>query len=393
MTPGRTPPGIAVWRSTSRGLSIADRAPQTMTVAAKVIEVCWVIPRHYPDGHMLHFLSSLFKPSAEGAGILDKALIEAATERAIDGTDPRLRALGNYRKRLREPVEEAARHVIALVDGQPAPVEVSRRSYGRDPRLRAFFVSADHLQEVLGEIRTVRDYLQNLSGPLPDAIYGLLTMEWKERTVLGTEQIGEILRRDVKQVAVSFFNHRFAGPAASDAESRWELKKRAYDYLLKVALEAIVAIRSKRRELQREQRLLNRKLATMKAGNWGLEGTFAHDEAEPTDPAVLEVQIDAAEKELLEIGSDTENLQRSLDQLAGILADPAHWIARRELSMRLNYMGIRVEDSAEEASNLLNLLELYSASGERRIVLPACIPRTELPERPDFFKAAQRYLA
>jgi hypothetical protein len=341
---------------------------------------------------MLHFLSSLFKASGDASGAPDRALIEAATERAIDGTDPRLRALGNCRKRLREPVTAAARHVIALVDGQQAPVEISRRSFGTDPRLRAFFVSADHLQEILGGIRTVRDFLNGVSGPLPDAIYGLLTMEWKERTVLGAEQRGEIQRREVRQVAVSFFNHRFAGPAASDAESRWELKKRAYDYLLEVALETIVATRSKRRELQREQKLLNRKLATMKAGSWGLEGTFAHDEAQPADPAALEAQIDAVQKELLEIGGDTENLTRSLDQLAGILADPAHWIARRELSMRLNYMGIRVEDTAGEASNLLKLFELYSANGARRIALPGYIPRAELPERPDFFKQAQRYL-
>ena len=341
---------------------------------------------------MLHFISALFKPSPDESGTLDRSLIEAATERAIDGTDPRLRALGNYRKRLHEPVTQAARHIIALVDAQPAPVEISRRGYGTDSRLRAFFVSADHLQEVLGGIRTVRYYLQGVSDPLPDAIYGLLTVEWKERTVLGTEQHGEILRRDIKQVAVSFFNHRFAGPAASDAEARWELKKRAYDYLLEIALETILATRGKRQELKRSQQLLKKKLAAMKAGNWGLEGMFAHDEEQANDPAALEAQIAGVEKELLEIGTDTESLQRSLDQLAGVLADPAHWIAKRGLSMRLNYMGIRVEDIPGEASNLLDLVELYSASGERRIVLPGYIPHAELPERPDFIKAAQRYL-
>ena len=153
---------------------------------------------------MLHFLSSLFKPSTGEAGALDQALIEAATERAIDGTDPRLRALGYYRNRLHEPVAQAARHVIALVDALPAPVEISRRGYGTDPRLRAFFVSADHLQEVLGGIKTLRDYLQGVSAPPPDAIFGLLTLTWKERTVLGTEQQGEILRRDVKQAGRQF---------------------------------------------------------------------------------------------------------------------------------------------------------------------------------------------
>jgi hypothetical protein len=341
---------------------------------------------------MLQFLSTLFKPSAGKAGAPDRALIEAATERAIDATDPRLRALGNYRKRLREPVEQAARHIIALVDTLPAAVEFSRRSYGADPRLRAFFVSAEHLQEVLGGIKTVKDYLQGVSGPLPDAIFGLLTLAWKERTVLGTERHGEILRRDVRQVAVNFFDHRFVGLAGSEADSRWELRKRGYDYLLGNALKTILSTRGKRQDLKREQQLLNKKLEAMKAGNWGLEGMFAQDGAETKNPAELEQQIASVGKELLNIGSDTESLQRSLDELAGVLGQPAHWLSRRELSMRLNYMGIRVEENAGEVSNALDLVELYSANGEHRIVLPGYIPRTDLPERPDFFKAAQRYL-
>lgn len=341
---------------------------------------------------MLHFLSSLFKPSAAEAGAPDKALIDAATERAIDATDPRLRALGNYRKRLRGPVEQAARHIIALVDSQPPAVEISRRSYGTDPRLRAFFVSAEHLQEVLGGMKTVKNCLQGVTGPLPEAIFGLLSMAWKERTVLGTEQHGKILRRDVKQVAVSFFDYRFGAPAGSEADFRWELKKRGYDYLLEVALKTIISTRGKRQDLKREQHLLNRKLEAMKAGNWGLEGMFVHDDIKPNDPAALEAQIDSVETQLLEVGSDTVSLQRSLDELGGVLGQPAHWLSRRELHMRLNYMGIRVEENSGEASNLLDLLELYSASGERRIVLPGYIPRTDLPERPDFFKEAQRYL-
>ena len=244
----------------------------------------------------------------------------------------------------------------------------------------------------MGSMKTVKDYLEGVSGPLPDAIFGLLSLDWKERTVLGTELHGEILRRDVRQVAVSFFDYRFGAPAGSEADFRWELKKRGYDYLLEVALKTILSTRSKRRDLKREQQLLNKKLEAMKSGNWGLEGMFANDGGEPNEPAALETQIAAVEKELMEVGSDTESLQRSLDELAGVLERPAHWLSRRELPMRLNYMGIRVEENAGEASNLLDLLELYSASGEHRIVLPGYVPRADLPERPDFFKAAQRYL-
>lgn len=341
---------------------------------------------------MLHFLSSLFSSTAQPAGGPDPALIEAATERAIEGTDPRLRALRHYRKRLREPVTQAVRHITELVDSLPEPVEISRRNFSTDPRLRAFFVSPDHLQEVLGGIRSITGYLQGHPGPRPDTIFGLLSMEWKQRTTLGIEQQGELTRRDVPQVAVRFFNHRFAGPSGSRDETRRELGKRAFDYLVKMALEGMLAVRSKRRELQREQQLLARKLGAMQAGDWGLETLLSQTEPVPADLESLEAQIDAVETELLELGADTESLEHSLDQLAGVLEAAEQQLSRRRLSLRLNHMGIRVEETSGQPSNLLELTELFSSSGEQRIILPGCFPRNELPERPDFFQQARRYL-
>jgi len=99
---------------------------------------------------MLHFLSFVFAAKPERSAGPDKALIERAIERVVDGTDPRLRGLGNYRKRLHTAVEKAVVHVSDMVDALPEPVEISRRTYSTDPRLRSFFCSASHLQEVIG---------------------------------------------------------------------------------------------------------------------------------------------------------------------------------------------------------------------------------------------------
>ena len=341
---------------------------------------------------MLNFLSSLFAPDTGKSGGVDKALIERATERAVEGTDPRLRALGNYRKQLREPVELAVRHVIELVDGLPEAVPLSRKGYSIDPRLRAFFASNDHLQEVLGGSKTVRDYLQGLSGLPPHEIFGLLTLEWKERTTLGMERQGDRVRRDVQQVTVNFFNHRFACPADNEAATSLELKKRAFDYLLELALEKILAARGKHQELKREQQLLDKKLKTMKTGGWGLESMFSPSDESPPDPGDLAAKIDAVESELLELGTASGGLERNLEQIAEVLAQPAHWLHRDEVRMRLNAMGIKTDASSDGSANDLQLIGLFSASGERRIVLPVRLLRSELPERPDFFKQASRYL-
>ena len=95
---------------------------------------------------MLHFLSSLFAPSAERPAGVDDELIRAATDRVIEGTDKRLQGLGSYRRQLRDAVEKAVVHVIGLIDTLPEPVEISRRTFGSDPRLHAFFASFDHMQ-------------------------------------------------------------------------------------------------------------------------------------------------------------------------------------------------------------------------------------------------------
>lgn len=44
---------------------------------------------------MLSSLSSLFSTDKSESGGVDKALIELATERTVDGTDPGLRAPGS----------------------------------------------------------------------------------------------------------------------------------------------------------------------------------------------------------------------------------------------------------------------------------------------------------
>jgi hypothetical protein len=341
---------------------------------------------------MLSFLSSIFSADKCESDGVDKALIERATERAVDGTDPRLRAIGNYRKQLREPVELAVRYIIELVDSLPEAIPLSRKRYSTDPCMRAFFVSNDHLQEVLGGFKTVSDYLQGLSKLSPDEIFGLLSLEWKERTVFGMEQQGDRLRRDVQQVSVNFFNHRFVCPSDSAASTNLELKKHAFDYLLKMALEKISSTRGKHQELKLEQKLLDKKLTAMKNGGWGLE-TMLSPGAEPaSDMGALAAKIDAVESELLALGTASGGLERNLDLLAEVLTQPAHWLHRDEVSLHLNAMGIKSDASSGGPVNDLQLIGLFSASGERRIVLPVRLLRSELPERPDFFKQASRYL-
>lgn len=341
---------------------------------------------------MFGFLSSLFGSPGPSAAGVDSALIEAAVERTVDGTDRRLRALGDYRKRLSEPVTRAVDHVSALVDALPASAEISRRAFGADTRVRAFFSSAEHLREVLGGLKNLRDYLDSRAGVRPDGIFGLLVMEREERTVLGMELEGDIIRRDVVQVAVNFFHHRYLAPAATEEDTRRELKKRAFDYLIERALERLASERRKRGELERQRRLLRRKLDALRAGSWGLGALFDTRELPPSDIPALEAEIESIDGELGRFGTSALSLEQSLEQIADAMGRPADWLAARRIGLRLDYRGIRLPEVSPAPCLEFELTELFSTSGIRRSVLLGRVPCGEIPERPDFLKQTARYL-
>ncbi len=340
---------------------------------------------------MLRFLSSLFTTAVERTEGLDETLIETAIERAVDGTDRRIRAIGQYRKRLHQPAVLAVTHVISLVDALPAPIEISSRAFGVNPFLRTFFVSTDHLREVLGGFKTVRDYLANLTGPVPEQIFGLLSMDMEERKVFGVALVGDTLRHDVMQVTVNFFNYRYLGPANNELDTRRELKKRAFDFLIGKALERIAGEQGKRRELDRQRRLLKQKLAAMKAGSWGLDAMLIDRERQHSDFAALEAEIETIEGELGQSHTDHLDLEESLACVVDTLSHPADWLASREIRLRLDSMGIKVEDSSA-ASKEIVLTEIFSGTGERRIILLGHIARADIPEPRDLWREAQRYL-
>ncbi|MCK5395201.1 MAG: hypothetical protein KAJ32_04375, partial [Gammaproteobacteria bacterium] len=190
---------------------------------------------------MLQFLSTLFASSIKHPSGVNDALINAATDRVIEGTDSRLRGFGNYRKQLRDSVETAVVYIINMIDTLPPPIEISRRTFSSDPRLHAFFASFTHLQEKVGGARSVSDYMKQTHCGESNRIYGLLTMEWEEINRLGTVLHGDMIQREVLQKAVNFYNHRYLGPSTSLEEAKTNVKKRVFDYMVEIALEKIIA--------------------------------------------------------------------------------------------------------------------------------------------------------
>ena len=137
----------------------------------------------------------------EAVGRYPESLLEMAIERAVDGTDSRLRLLPGYRKRLRKPVIQAIDHVIPLVDAIAAPVAAGRSEHGTEPRLAAMFASAEDMLDIFGRDTALADFLASPEGTACPRVTTLLLAERVERNILGMDLVGDQVRRDVQHDA------------------------------------------------------------------------------------------------------------------------------------------------------------------------------------------------
>jgi hypothetical protein len=316
-----------------------------------------------------------------------ESLVDAAIERAVDGTDPRLRVLGGYRKLLRRPVIHAIDHVITLVDALPPPLVIGRDSYGNQPCLSALFASADHMLEVFGHDVGLAKFLESSDGN-PERVTALLLAERVEKNVLGMDLVGDSVRRDVAQVSVSFSRYRLVDPQASESESRRALKRRAFDHLLTLALARILDRREERADLMRQRELLKRKLGALQRGGWGFDPTVATEL--PQAPALLD-ELGEIENQIKIMGTDADVLNAHLEMVVEVLGAAEHQLWGDTVDLRLDRMNIKREAEDGSARSIL-LQELHNAQGRRLVMLLVSVAPVDLPKREHFLSAAQRLL-
>ena len=334
---------------------------------------------------MLKIFQSIFGRGEE-EGHYPESLIAAAIERAVDGTDSRLRVLSGYKKHLRPSVIHAIDHVVTLVDGIPAPVAAGRADYSADPRLTALFASADHMLEVFGNGAALNEFREGSAGSAEHVI-ALLLAERNDKNILGVDLVGDRLQHDVAQVAVNFRDHRIVEPTRDEADTRRQLKRRAFDHLLTLALARIAEARTYRADKSRQRDLLRRKLRTLERGGWSFESV----EGARPEPEALIAELQAIETELAKLGADSGALQARLDIVVDVLGHAEQQLWGGEHVLYLDRMNIQ-RDAHDASARRIVLQELQNARGRQLVMLMVSLAPAELPQREDFLTAAKRYL-
>lgn len=341
---------------------------------------------------VLRLLQSLFSATPDPAGKFDPALIRAAIERVVDGTDPRLRMVRHYRKKLWTAVERSIEYVTELVDALPPPVEIRSHSFMTDPRLRALFTSTRHLQEILSFGNELHHYRQRIGG-LPTDLYAMLRTERIEKTVLGIALEGNMIRRDVPQITVNFHNHHVAFPAGSETKTRREVKKRAFDYLIETALDRLVAVRTQKQQLEQQQRqLLQRKIKLLRGANTALEPLLDPHTADLSTPASIDKRLREIEVELGRIRADSATLDDHLAKVVVTLREPEKHLRLDRVSMTLDHMNIKADKNSSRNTSMLTFDDVLLGKDRRITAMFIRFPSDEILPRPDFFDEANRLL-
>ena len=338
---------------------------------------------------MGHFLDNRFPGLRDSIlrGRQEKALKRSRTaellstvESVVDGTDSKIRLAPGYKKKLQNVICSALEFSDDLVNQIPQPIEVSSNTFTTDPYVNAYFTNVTDLRSIFHHSSEIQDYMENIRDDEARCC-ALLCMRRSEKTVIGMELAGDMLKKDVLQVAVSFSDHRIYSPASSETETREGLKCCLFQGMVTNALERIMKLRLDSHRLQSRYQMLHARLRHYRQQLRKVE----------QDTRAGEKIAHAIDETNLELGKIEEGMMNAplltpqvlLGQVTRVFSNPEDFIRLRKFSLRLSRMGIKISDDSAQPCNNLNLTEVVIGNELPRVVTLATFPGKELHARLD----------
>lgn len=260
-------------------------------------------------------------------------------EAVVSGTNARIRIVGNYKKRLRKSVRALIDYVDLLAAVFPEPINASPENFSTDEHLNAFFISKKHLQETFGDSKLLREFFEGNMGL--DAAYAILLMHKREKKVLGTGQVGDMMVGDVTKTTIGFTNHHLERTAGSKDAINNELKRLLFDHYLT----------NIKRHMSAKQ--------------------GSEDSNDPNSLA---------------------NPERYLNELSRVMEKPHDLLELKITGLHVDRLGFLVDGEVEGQKNELKLRELKFADNASEFVVLVEYPRSQMPEKKNLLQEAGRIL-
>lgn len=300
--------------------------------------------------------------------------LELAVARAVDQVDPLLRQVGGYPDRYAKAVAYSLEYAKDLATRVPGPLRIDREHFATDPTVHALFGSIDAVRAAMCASQAMREYVQ--ACPAAQEVYALMGMRRNERTAMGMDMEGDILRRDVPQTLVYFSDHTIAEPAETEAESRERIAWALFDSLTEHVRKRVEARREEKVELEHQKDDL---MARLRGGN----GQARAD---------LERQLQEILAKLTAVTASLD-LRRFADDFDAVLLEPGAYVYLNEVGMVLDGMGIRRTEGEAPDGKAVSFADLVGRDRRRwTVTLVHCqgIGRPTLAEQ---LEKANRWLA
>ncbi len=257
--------------------------------------------------------------------------LHAAVESIVEGTDNRMRALGGYRKALREAAHQVLIHIQALSAQVPGPFLISPDRYLSDPRINAFFANKQEITHILGRCRELHDFFRDHPDRNEPAFL-LLLMSRREKRVFGVDGEGGILQRETLQTTVNFCDHRILAPCHGETELRSALSRYLFDSLVRYVSQRMTKWR------------------------YGSESSRTSAALQFCDP------------------------KSYLDELIRQLAAPKELLRIEQNALRISKMGVKLGDNSRQPANEFTLDEVELGDLPPKALVLAQYPPNALAE-------------
>ncbi len=314
----------------------------------------------------MKLFGNIFGQSDVAGSKLPAALVKTAIERAVDGTDPRLRIVSGYARILKKPVLQAADYIIGMVDGLPAPVVANRASLEADPGLAALLYSAERMEQLISRDAAMLEF-RGANPLLLEPVTALLVAQRSEKRGFGYGEVEGQVLKDVARTTVGFDQHLLVAVARDEAETRRLMKRRAFDQLLALALLHITERKEERESLGTRRALLRSKLDILQRGGSFTQHTGAVDQLK------LQASLEDIEQQLAKLDASGDVLADNLAAIAEVLSNAEEhlWLEDRTLCLDRLYV---VHDKPSRSAPGIVFKEIHTSEGRQATLKLLSIP-------------------
>ncbi len=184
--------------------------------------------------------------------------IADTTEALITGTNPNVRIVIGYKKRLRSSAVKLGDYIDCLTEVSPPIVHFDRLHYAEQPVIDAFFTNRDNMQLFFKRSRTVKHFLKSPDHKDNDKVYLLLSANLTEKSVFRSTIEGNMLRSDVRQTHVNLDNRQLLAFSLSEMDLQNALRKWMFDRIVACIRSQLNAkIKRRTEELQKMGKKVN----------------------------------------------------------------------------------------------------------------------------------------